>query len=132
MTRRKGFDQVKSVGVLQHTACETLGTMEDVLRGNGTNFEYIETHRGALVPGEIADKSGLIVMGGPMGVYEYAKYPFLRDEMRLIESDLSRSKLIGAHWCRERSLINRASSSWAAQWGSTNTQSIHFCAMKCA
>ena len=79
---------MKSVGVLQHTACETLGTMEDVLRGNGTNFEYIETHRGALVPGEIADKSGLIVMGGPMGVYEYAKYPFLRDEMRLIESAL--------------------------------------------
>jgi GMP synthase (glutamine-hydrolysing) len=79
---------VKSVWVLQHTACETLGTMEDVLRGNGTNFEYIETHRGALVPGEIADKSGLIVMGGPMGVYEYAKYPFLRDEMRLIESAL--------------------------------------------
>jgi len=62
--------------------------MEDVLRGNGANFEYIETHRGALVPGEIADRSGLIVMGGPMGVYEYAKYPFLRDEMRLIESVL--------------------------------------------
>lgn len=79
---------MKSVWVLQHTACETLGTMEGVLRAKGANFEYIETHRGASVPGQIADKSGLIIMGGPMGVYEYAAYPFLRDEMRLIESAL--------------------------------------------
>jgi GMP synthase (glutamine-hydrolysing) len=62
--------------------------MEGVLRAKGASFEYIETHRGESVPGPIADKSGLIVMGGPMGVYEYATYPFLRDEMRLIESAL--------------------------------------------
>jgi GMP synthase (glutamine-hydrolysing) len=62
--------------------------MEDVLHGGGTNFEYIETHRGASVPDQITDQSGLIVMGGPMGVYEYAKYPFLHDEMGLIESAL--------------------------------------------
>ncbi len=37
----------------------------------------------------MAGKAGLIVMGGPMGVYEEAQYPFLRDEMRLIESALS-------------------------------------------
>jgi len=73
--------------------------MEDVLRGNGANFEYIETHRGALVPGQISDRSSLIVMGGPMGVYEYAKYPFLRDEMRLIESALKLGKpVLGVAW----------------------------------
>ena len=43
---------------------------------------------GKPVPAEMADQAGLIVMGGPMGVYEQAKYPFLRDEMRLIESAL--------------------------------------------
>jgi GMP synthase (glutamine-hydrolysing) len=36
----------------------------------------------------MAGKAGLIVMGGPMGVYEQAKYPHLRDEMDLIESAL--------------------------------------------
>jgi GMP synthase (glutamine-hydrolysing) len=65
-----------------------LGTLEDVLGGNGIEFKYIATHEGEPVPGEMADKSGLIVMGGPMGVYEYARYPFLREEMRLIESAL--------------------------------------------
>ena len=79
---------MKSIWVLQHTTCETLGTMEGVLRGDGIDFEYIETHEGKQVPKEMGDRSGLIVMGGPMGVYESAQYPFLRDEMHLIESAL--------------------------------------------
>jgi GMP synthase (glutamine-hydrolysing) len=66
--------------------------MEDVLRGNGIEFEYIETHEGKQVPEEMADKAGLIVMGGPMGVYEYSTFPFLRDEMHLIESALKSGK----------------------------------------
>jgi GMP synthase (glutamine-hydrolysing) len=77
---------VQSVWVLQHTPSETLGTIEGVLRGHRIEFEYIETYAGKSVPEELADKAGLIVMGGPMGVYEQARYPFLRDEMRLIES----------------------------------------------
>ena len=83
---------MKSIWVLQHTSCETLGTMEHVLRGNGIEFKYIEPHEGEQVPGELADKSGLIVMGGPMGVYEYATYPFLSDEMHLIESAFKSGK----------------------------------------
>src|SRR5208283_2923981 len=86
---RKGLVEVQSVWVLQHTPSETLGTIEDVLRGRQIGFDYIETNAGKPVPGEMADKAGLIVMGGPMGVYEQAKYPFLRDEMRLIESALA-------------------------------------------
>jgi len=80
---------VHSVWVLQHAPSETLGTIEDALRGHGIGCSYIQTYAGKSVPREMADKSGLIVMGGPMGVYEQAKYPFLRDEMRLIESALT-------------------------------------------
>jgi GMP synthase (glutamine-hydrolysing) len=65
-----------------------LGTIEDILRGHQIGFSYVETHAGKPVPGEMADKAGLIVMGGPMGVYEQAQYPFLRDEMQLIKSAL--------------------------------------------
>jgi len=75
--------------VLQHTASETLGAIEDVLRAHQMGFNYIETHLGKPVPAEMADQAGLIVMGGPMGVYEEAKFPFLRDEMLLIESALA-------------------------------------------
>ena len=80
---------MQSVWALQHTPSETLGTIEDVLRGHAIGFSYIQTYAGKPVPREMADKAGLIVMGGPMGVYEQAKYPFLRDEMRLIESALT-------------------------------------------
>jgi len=80
---------VRSVWVLQHGASETLGTIEDALRGRQIGYDYIETNVGKPVPGEMADKAGLIVMGGPMGVYEQSQYPFLRDEMRLIEFALA-------------------------------------------
>ena len=80
---------MQSVWVLQHAPTETLGTIEDVLRGHRVGVNYIQTYAGNQVPSEMADKAGLIVMGGPMGVYEQAKYPFLRDEMRLIESALT-------------------------------------------
>ena len=79
---------MKSISVLQHTACETLGTLEAVLQNHKIGFNYIETHNSHPIPTEIGDASGLIVMGGPMGVYEHTEYPFLRDEMRLIESAL--------------------------------------------
>lgn len=83
---------MQNVWVLQHTPTETLGTIEDVLRGRQIGFNYIETHIGKAVPRGMGDTAGLIVMGGPMGVYEQVKYPFLRDEMRLIESALARER----------------------------------------
>ena len=83
---------MKTVWVLQHTACETLGTMEQILRDVGIGFKYVATHVGDSVPAEMADRSGLIVMGGPMGVYEHAQYRFLRAEMSLIESALKLGK----------------------------------------
>ncbi len=83
---------MQSVRVLQHTPSETLGTIEDVLRSHHLGFDYIQTFAGKSVPREMAAAAGLIVMGGPMGVYEQAKYPFLRDEMHLIESALTMGK----------------------------------------
>jgi GMP synthase (glutamine-hydrolysing) len=83
---------LQSVWVLQHTPCENLGTIEEVLRGHSIGVGYIKTHEGEPVPREMGERAGLIVMGGPMGVYEGARHPFLRDEMRLIESALRLGK----------------------------------------
>ena len=41
------------------------------------------------MPGEIGDAAGLIVMGGPMGVHDQEKYPFLADELHLIAQAVS-------------------------------------------
>ena len=70
--------------VLQHIDCEPLGTIEDALRGAGLSFRYVRGYAGETVPQQIGDAAGLIVMGGPMGVYERDRYPYLDDEMRLI------------------------------------------------
>ncbi len=81
-----------SVCVLQHHPHETLGTIEDVLRGHQIGFDYIQGYAGDPVPLEMGNHTGLIVMGGPMGVYEQAKYSFLGEEMRLIESALRQKR----------------------------------------
>lgn len=75
--------------VLQHIACETLGTIEQVLHNAGLTPCYVRLFDGEPVPERLGrDVCGLIVMGGPMGVYEQARYPHLGDEMRLIDRAL--------------------------------------------
>lgn len=56
---------------------ETLGTFKKFIRGN-----IVEKNAEELKGDENFD--ALIIMGGPMGVYEMDKYPFLRVEMELI------------------------------------------------
>ena len=80
--------------MLQHTACETLGTIADALEAEALAWQYVRVFEGKTVPAEIGDAGGLIVMGGPMGVYEQDRYPHLNDELRLIESALKADKPI--------------------------------------
>jgi GMP synthase (glutamine-hydrolysing) len=79
---------MSKIWVLQHTACETLGTIADALQGEALAWQYVRIFEGKPVPRELGDAGGLIVMGGPMGVYEQERYPHLREEMRLIEAAL--------------------------------------------
>ncbi|MCM8812121.1 MAG: gamma-glutamyl-gamma-aminobutyrate hydrolase family protein [Candidatus Omnitrophica bacterium] len=78
--------------VLQHAAPETLGTIASALRAAGHSYEYVRTFEGAPVPKNMEGADGLIVMGGPMGVYDHSRYPYLKDEMRLIETALKEKK----------------------------------------
>lgn len=80
--------------VLQHIGCETLGIIADSLGGANLSPEYIRPFEGMPVPKTMGEAAGLIVMGGPMGVYDHPRYPFLSDEMRLIEQALKEEKPI--------------------------------------
>jgi GMP synthase (glutamine-hydrolysing) len=71
--------------VLQHHPVENLGTIADALEGAALAWQYVRIHEGHAVPADMKGAGGLVVMGGPMGVYQTDKYPWLRDEMRLIE-----------------------------------------------
>ena len=78
-----------TVLVVQHVACETLGTIEHALRAQRLAHRYVRVHEGDPIPTQENDSCGLIVMGGPMSVYESERLPHLVQEMRLIESALA-------------------------------------------
>ncbi len=78
----------RKVLVLQHAKSENLGTIEDALTAGGVAFDYVRTFEGQQVPQAVDESSGLIVMGGPMGVYETDRFPFLIQETKLIEAFL--------------------------------------------
>ena len=81
--------------VLQHVAPEGPGGIGDALRRADVSMRTIDVYRGEPVPTAL-DADALVVMGGPMGVYEADQYPHLRDELRLIENALQRGRpLIG-------------------------------------
>jgi GMP synthase (glutamine-hydrolysing) len=78
--------------VLQHLAAEPLGTIGDALEARGIEAKYIRVFDGEPVPDDLNGASGLVVMGGSMGVYERNEYPFLSQEIRLIEMALRAEK----------------------------------------
>ena len=80
------------VTVLQHEPFEKLGIIADALRSAGVSYEYIRTFEGQPAPRHMTGVDGLIVMGGSMGVYEHHWYPFLLDEIKLIETAIEEGK----------------------------------------
>ncbi len=83
-----------TVCALQHNDCENPGRIADALQAAGYAIHQVRSHRGEPVPREAQRFAGLVVMGGPQSVYEQAQYPFLTNEIRLIESALKLDKPI--------------------------------------
>jgi GMP synthase (glutamine-hydrolysing) len=75
-----------SVVVLEHAPAETAGIIAEELEARGMSLRVVRTFAGDAVPSELSPARGLVVMGGPMSVYEADRYPFLAEEMRLIEN----------------------------------------------
>lgn len=83
---------MSKIYVLQHHPVENLGAIAEALQTAALAWQYVRTFDGHPIPRDMKGAGGLIVMGGPMGVYEQERYPFLRDEMRLIECALKDGK----------------------------------------
>ena len=78
--------------VLQNTQPEDLGLAGQVFQSYGLEPAYVGTFAGEEVPRYMGDAAGLVVLGGPMGVYEHNRYPFLEAAMRLIDQALKEEK----------------------------------------
>lgn len=69
---------------VRHVGFEDLGTLAAVLRQRGAEITYREAADGfdGIDP---AAPDLIVILGGPIGAYEGADYPFLLDEQRLLE-----------------------------------------------
>lgn len=74
---------MRRVMVIQHIACEPLGLFAEVAEGHA-GFRYVRPFEGEPIPHSLAGWDNLIILGGPMAVYEPEKNPYLEDELRLI------------------------------------------------
>lgn len=82
--------------MIQHVVSETPGLIADALRARGVPIETVHTYAGDRVPRSVEGHSGLVVMGGPMGVYEQGAHPHLADEIGLLRTALeSRVPILG-------------------------------------
>lgn len=73
-----------NIHYLQHVPFEGLGSIEDWGRRGGHTLSATRFYDGVPLP-EAETVDLLIVMGGPMNIYEEANYPWLVDEKRFIE-----------------------------------------------
>jgi GMP synthase (glutamine-hydrolysing) len=85
---------MKRVLVVQHAATEEPGIIADALASAGCSIQPVLAFGGQPVPKTAEGAQGLVIMGGPMGVYERDRYPYLQDELHLIEKILKDSKPI--------------------------------------
>jgi GMP synthase (glutamine-hydrolysing) len=79
---------VKQAHVIRHVAFEDLGSLAGVLEEQGYAVRYLEA--GAETLDVARDADLLVVLGGPIGAYEDGAYPFVLDELRLLEHRLGR------------------------------------------
>ncbi len=76
--------------VIQHVPHERLGTFEAVFKKAGCAIVSLGASNPKARWPEASAIDALVVMGGPMGVYEQGKYPFLKKEIMLIRQALEK------------------------------------------
>jgi GMP synthase (glutamine-hydrolysing) len=75
---------MKNAVAIYHVAFEDAGTLGPVLEERGVDLTYLQAGRDDLSP--VLDADLVVVLGGPIGIYEIERYPFLKDELALIEN----------------------------------------------
>lgn len=76
---------MKTVVAIRHVAFEDLGSFASILAQRGWELGYLEAGVDRLEHLDPSEPDLLVVLGGPIGAYEEANYPFIRDELRLLE-----------------------------------------------
>jgi GMP synthase (glutamine-hydrolysing) len=83
---------VKRVLVFKHVAHEPLGRLDPLLRKAGLRIRFVNFERDPDAKPDVERYDGLIVLGGPMGVEDVARYPHLEIEIAAIQRAIADRK----------------------------------------
>lgn len=72
----------KNILVIQNIGCEHLGNLSRLFESDGYNVLLLNSQKD-LIPTDLLSFSGIIILGGPMSVYD--NYDYLKDQQKLIK-----------------------------------------------
>ncbi|MBV9453156.1 MAG: hypothetical protein JOZ19_03375 [Rubrobacter sp.] len=81
--RKKAQYRAGEVLVLRYISWEGVGAFGERLDARGVSWRYVDLFADQPLP-DLRFARALLVMGGPMGVYEAERYPFLAEEIAAI------------------------------------------------
>lgn len=79
------FQMKEKALILQNAEGEGPGILADCLKRRNWGREIVSLNHGEAIPEDWREYSLLVIMGGPMNVYEEETYPFLKEETQLIK-----------------------------------------------
>jgi GMP synthase (glutamine-hydrolysing) len=98
---------MKTAMALRHIHFEDVGTLNDVLAERGYALHYRDPACDELDDDAVRHADMLIVLGGPIGAYDEAAYPFIERELSIVRQRLESGRpLLGI--CLGAQLIARA------------------------
>jgi GMP synthase (glutamine-hydrolysing) len=77
---------------VRHVAFEDLGLLAPLLAARGFSVRYLEAGVDDIGPSSLTASDLVVVLGGPIGVYEEEQYPFLSDEIAAIHARMEAGK----------------------------------------
>lgn len=82
--------------VLQHAPTEGLGLFEEEMKKANLSWETLMISNDTLFPSamKLEEYGGFIILGGPMGVYEQDKHPWILKELMIVQEMLRQKKPI--------------------------------------
>ncbi len=82
-----------TIHFLQHTPVEGLGSIENWIHAGGHNLTSTQLYNNPVFP-DVNQIDWLIIMGGPMSVYEETIYPWLKEEKKFIKICIEKNKVV--------------------------------------
>ncbi len=79
---------------IRHVCFENLGLLADLLAERDIRSRYLDAGVQAVDAKALAEADLVVVLGGPIGVYEQARYPFLAQEIAAVRARIDSGRAI--------------------------------------